>query len=65
MIKTKQMEDRVHRIGSEIHDTVEIIDLVSVGTVEYRLLDVLAGKFERLEEIVRDRDTMRRILGVK
>jgi SNF2 family DNA or RNA helicase len=64
MIKTKQMEDRVHRIGSEQHRVVEIIDLVSVGTVEYRLLDVLEGKFERLQEIVRDRATLARLLGM-
>lgn len=63
MIKTKQMEERIHRIGSEVHDSVEIIDLVTFGTVEYRLLEVLDGKFERLEEVVRDRQTMARLLG--
>lgn len=64
MIKCEQMENRIHRIGSEQHETVEIIDLITFGTVEYRQRDVLAGKVERLEEIVRDRQVLARLLGV-
>lgn len=63
MIDNKQAEDRVHRIGSEIHDKVEIIDLISVNTLEERQRVVLAGKAERLEEIMRDRQTILRLLG--
>lgn len=62
MIDNKQAEDRVHRIGSEIHDTVEIIDFVSEGTVDERVIDVLRGKGEKLEEIVRDKATLRTLL---
>lgn len=56
MIENKQAEDRVHRIGSEIHDKIEIIDIVSVGTVEENQLKALEGKEERLQEFVRDAD---------
>ena len=56
MIENKQAEDRVHRIGSEIHDKIEIIDVVSVGTVEEGQLIALEGKEERLQEFVRDAD---------
>lgn len=62
-IKNEQMDNRVHRIGSERHSHVQIIDIVTRGTVEARQREVLAGKAERLEEIVRDRETLKRLLG--
>jgi SNF2 family DNA or RNA helicase len=63
MIENKQAEDRVHRIGSEIHDKIHIIDIVSIGTMEERQLDeVLPGKEGRLEEIMRDTATIRRMI---
>lgn len=61
MIENKQAEDRVHRIGSEIHDTIEIIDIISIGTVEESQHIALAGKEERLQEIMRDADTVARL----
>lgn len=65
MIENKQAEDRVHRIGSEIHDKIEIIDFVSTGTVEEAQQEALQGKLERLEEIMRDKETVKRVLGEK
>lgn len=65
MVDNSQAEDRVHRIGSEIHDKITIIDVVSVGTVEERQRVVLGNKLERLEEVMRDRETLRRVLGAK
>lgn len=65
MVDNSQAEDRVHRIGSEIHDKVNIIDVISVGTVEERQRVVLGNKLERLEEVMRDRETLRRVLGAK
>lgn len=62
MIDNSQAEDRVHRIGSEIHDKIEIIDIISVGTLEEGQRVVLSGKAERLEEIMRDRITLRRLI---
>jgi SNF2 family DNA or RNA helicase len=62
MVDNTQAEDRIHRIGSEIHDSVRIIDIVARGTVEERQREVLNEKSERLEEIVRDRDFMRRLI---
>lgn len=63
MVDDKQAEDRVHRIGSEIHDKVEIIDIISTGTIEERQRVMLEAKAERLEELVRDRSTLLRLLG--
>jgi SNF2 family DNA or RNA helicase len=62
-IKNAQMEDRIHRVGSEVHDVVEIIDLLSVDTVEERQRTVLSEKLARLEEVVRDREMLSLLLG--
>lgn len=63
MIENKQAEDRVHRIGSEVFDVVEIIDIISMGTIEEHQHIALAGKEERLQEIMRDADTVARLQG--
>lgn len=62
-IKNEQMDNRVHRIGSEVHSHVQIIDVITRGTVETRQREVLEAKAERLEEIVRDREMLLKILG--
>lgn len=54
MIEAVQTEGRVHRIGSEIHDSVRIIDVLTVGTIEEKQVNTLAEKLARLEEINRD-----------
>lgn len=60
MIDNIQTEGRVHRIGSERHESVTVIDLVTTGTVEETdQIPALQAKFERLEEINRDRETLR------
>lgn len=52
-----QKENRVHRIGSERHDAVRIIDIVTEGTVEEKQIEKLLEKLMRLDEITRDRAT--------
>jgi SNF2 family DNA or RNA helicase len=64
-IQNEQCEDRIHRIGSEIHDCIRVIVQVTPGTVEERVLEVIAEKGEFLEEVTRDRATMARLLGMK
>lgn len=58
LIDNAQGVDRVHRIGSEVHDSITIIDLVTAGTIEETQLERLMEKAERLEEIVRDREKL-------
>lgn len=58
-----QAEDRVHRIGSEIHEFVQIIEQRTPGTVEERKVEILRGKEDRIEEVVRDREILKRLLG--
>lgn len=59
MLENKQAEDRVHRIGSEVHDKVLVIDMVTPDTVEETQIERLYVKFQRLQEITRDKETLR------
>lgn len=61
LVKNVQGEDRVHRIGQTAR--VQVIDLVTEGTVEEHLQLVVKGKAERLEEVVRDRALLLRIFA--
>lgn len=58
MLENKQAIDRVHRIGSEVHESINVIDIVAPGTVEEKQIMVLRQKEARLEEIVRDKETL-------
>lgn len=58
MIDNRQSEDRVHRIGSEVHESINVIDIVTRDTIEERQLARLYNKLQRLEEITRDRVTL-------
>jgi len=55
LVDHKQALDRVHRIGSEIHDSVIITDYVTEGSIEERVLQVLETKADNFEQIVHDR----------
>jgi len=55
LVDERQKEDRNHRIGSEIHESVRIIDVITRDTVEEVQIKTLLEKLERLEEITRDR----------
>jgi SNF2 family DNA or RNA helicase len=59
MVDNKQAEDRVHRIGSDIHETIQIIDIITAGTVEEALMRRYHEKLLRLDEITRDRERLR------
>ncbi len=61
----KQALDRIHRIGSEIHDSVIIMDYVTEGTIEERVLEVLESKADNFEQIVRDKEKLLSILKDK
>lgn len=62
MIDNIQAEARVHRIGSEIHDTVTILDYTTTDTLEDVVIGAVEQKSQRLEEILRDRSLLRRVL---
>lgn len=58
LVDNLQGEDRVHRIGSEIHDSINIIDVVTEDTIEVQQCLRLYDKSQRMEEIVRDREQL-------
>lgn len=58
MIEQKQAEDRVHRIGSEKHETITVIDVIAPGTIEIRQLQSLRAKLDQLEDVVHDQERL-------
>lgn len=62
-IQYLQARDRVHRIGSERHDCIKIIKQITPDTIEERREEILAVKEMRMEEVVRDRETLAKLLG--
>jgi SNF2 family DNA or RNA helicase len=64
-LQNKQGEDRLHGTGrGEAGSTkLTIIDLITRNTVEEHRVDVLKGKADNLEELVRDRDALRAALS--
>ena len=61
-VDQQQAIGRIHRIGSEVHESVVIIDYITSGTIEEGQLAVLAGKADSLEEIIRDQETIKRLM---
>ena len=62
LVDHRQVLDRVHRIGSEIHDSIVITDYVTEGTIEERVIQVLETKSDNFEQIVRDKDQLLKLL---
>jgi SNF2 family DNA or RNA helicase len=62
LVDHKQALDRVHRIGSEIHDSIIVTDYVTEGTIEERVLQVLETKADNFEQIVRDKTQLLSLL---
>lgn len=62
-VEAAQAEDRCHRIGSEIHDSIEIIDIVARDTVDSRVREVLRGKAQSLADLLKDPRIAREVLG--
>ncbi len=62
LVDDKQVNDRVHRIGSEIHDSIIITDYVTEGTVEERVRQVLEAKADNFEQIVKDKNQLLKML---
>lgn len=54
MIENTQAEGRIHRIGSEQHESVQIVDYVSTGTCEETVFEAVAEKGRQLQTILRD-----------
>lgn len=62
LVDYKQAVDRVHRIGSEEHDSILITDYVTEGTIEERVIRVLETKADSFEQVVRDKEQLLKAL---
>ena len=63
LVEALQAEDRCHRIGSEIHDSIEVIDVVAANTVDSRVRDVLRTKAGQLSALLQDPRIAAQLLG--
>lgn len=63
MIENLQAEARVHRIGSQVHESIKIIDYVTLNSSEEAVFKAVELKQENLEYILRDREMMKRFLN--
>jgi SNF2 family DNA or RNA helicase len=61
-INSQQSEGRTRRIGSERHEVIRIIDVVTEDTREEYQIEKLLEKFEQFEQIARDREQVRQQL---
>ncbi len=62
-VESEQMESRCHRIGSEIHESVHIIDIVAKNTIDTRFRAVLRERAGQLADLVRDPRIVEQLLG--
>jgi SNF2 family DNA or RNA helicase len=58
-----QPEDRLHRLGCEIHDHIQIIDLRCKDTIDEFRVEVLQGKGAQWGQLIRDPGWVRALLG--
>jgi SNF2 family DNA or RNA helicase len=57
-----QRNGRVHRIGGE-HDVVNIVYLVTIGTIDERIQDILETKRKLGEQVVERNDNERALMN--
>jgi SNF2 family DNA or RNA helicase len=61
-VDDQQAEGRFHRIGSEIHDSVIRVDYITPETVEVGQLDILASKDEMMQQVLRDKELIKKMM---
>ncbi len=63
LIDYLQGNDRVHRIGSEKHESILIVDYFAKDTVQYKVFASIEEKGMNFEEVVRDQDQLAKLLA--
>lgn len=63
LVEALQTEDRLHRIGAEQHESVEIIDVIAVDTIDSRVRSVLRRRAGALTELLQDPRIAAEVLG--
>lgn len=62
-VEATQAEDRAHRLGSEVHESIEVVDIIAADTVDSRVRAVLTGKADATAELLADPRIAQRFLG--
>lgn len=65
IVDATQAEDRVHRIGSEAHDSVDIVDIVATNTIDQAIRRRLMDKAAHAADFLNDPRIVRDLLGGK
>jgi len=63
LVESLQAEDRAHRIGSEQHESIEVIDIVAKDTLDTRVRAVLRERAGQLSDLVQDPRIVTELLG--
>jgi hypothetical protein len=63
LVEATQSEDRLHRIGAERHESIEIIDVLARNSVDSRVRSVLKDRAGQLSDFVQDPRIVAEILG--
>jgi SNF2 family DNA or RNA helicase len=63
LVEAMQAEDRLHRIGAERHESIEVIDIVARKTIDTRVRAVLRERAGQLADLVQDRRIVAELLG--
>lgn len=63
LVEALQAEDRLHRIGSERHESIEVIDIVARNTIDTRVRAVLRNKAGQLSDLLQDPRIVAELLG--
>ena len=63
LVEALQSEDRLHRIGAECHDSIEIVDIVAKNTIDSRVRTILRERAGALSELVQDPRIVAELLG--
>lgn len=63
LVEALQSEDRLHRIGSERHESIEVIDIVARDTIDTRVRAVLKERAGQLSDLLEDPRIVAELLG--
>lgn len=63
LIDYLQGNDRVHRIGSEVHESILVVDYIVKDTIQYKKFEAIDLKGLNFEEVVRDQDQLAKLLA--
>ncbi len=63
LVEALQAEDRLHRIGAEGHESIEIIDIRATNTVDTRVPALLKRRAKELADLVEDERIVTELFG--